>query len=102
MFGRVKGRAEKNLLALTTTRPGLSVYNLRPDAIDPMGNDPRNKPFSTMGDLPIRIFGPIFKFVYPSMHTPTKSLAEISVQVGYLIATAGVIDQKRSTEPLGH
>jgi uncharacterized protein YbjT (DUF2867 family) len=81
MFGRVKGRAEKNLLALTTTRPGLSVYNLRPGAIDPMGNDPRNKPFSTMGDLPIRIFGPIFKFVYPSMHTPTKSLAEISVQL---------------------
>lgn len=81
MFGRVKGRAEKNLLAMTTTKPALSVYNLRPGVIDPMGNDPRNKPFSIMADLPIRIFGPIFKFVYPSMHTPTKSLAEVSVRL---------------------
>jgi hypothetical protein len=81
MFGRIKGRAEKNLLALTTTNHGLSVYNLRPGVIDPMGNDPRNKPFSIIGDLPLRIFGPISKFVYPSIHTPTKSLAEVSVQL---------------------
>ena len=81
MFGRVKGRAEKDLLALAATRPALSVYNLRPGAIDPMGNDPRNKPFSIMADLPIRIFGPIFKIAYPSMHTPTKSLAEASIRL---------------------
>jgi len=78
MFGRIKGRAEKNLLAVATAKPALSVYNLRPGVIDPMGDDPRNKPFSIMGDLPMKIFGPIFKLVYPSLHTPTKSLAEIS------------------------
>jgi hypothetical protein len=81
MFGRIKGRAEKNLLALTATRPGLSVYNLRPGVIDSMGNDPRNKSFSIMANLPGRILGPILKLIYPSMHTPTKSLAEVSVRL---------------------
>jgi len=81
MFGRVKGRAEKDLLAVATAKPALSVYNLRPGAIDPMGDDPRNKPFSIMGDLPMKIFGPIFKLVYPSLHTPTKSLAEVSLRL---------------------
>jgi hypothetical protein len=95
MFGRIKGRAEKNLLALTAARPGLSVYNLRPGAIDSMGNDPRNKPFSIMADLPGRILGPILKLVYPSMHTPTKSLAEVSVRLAtgngqYLAGDKGV------------
>jgi len=81
MFGRVKGRAEKNLLAAATAKPALSVYNLRPGAIDPMGDDPRNKPFSIMGDLPVRVLGPVLRLVYPSMHTPTKSLAEVSVRL---------------------
>ena len=81
MFGRIKGRAEKNLLAVAATRPALSVYNLRPGVIDPMGGDPRDKPFSIMADLPIRVLGPVLRLVYPSMHTPTKSLAEVSVRL---------------------
>lgn len=81
MFGRIKGRAEKNLLALAATKPALSVYNLRPGVIDSMGGDSRNKPFSIMADLPVRIFGPVLRLVYPSMHTPTKSLAEVSLRL---------------------
>lgn len=81
MFGRVKGRAEKDLLALAATKPALSVYNLRPGAIDPMGGDLRDKPFSLVGDLPVRILGPVLRLVYPSMHTPTKSLAEVSLRL---------------------
>jgi hypothetical protein len=81
MFGRIKGRAEKNLIASETTTPGLSVYNLRPGVIDSMGNDPRNKAFNIIADLPGRVLGPILKLAYPSMHTPTKSLAEVSVRL---------------------
>lgn len=81
MFGRVKGRAEKNLIALAATKPELSVYNLRPGAIDPMGNDPRDKPSSLIAELPVRILGPVLRLVYSSMHTPTKSLAEVSLQL---------------------
>ncbi|KAH0283590.1 hypothetical protein M436DRAFT_71197 [Aureobasidium namibiae CBS 147.97] len=82
MFGRVKGLTEKDLLAMATTKPALSVYNLRPGVIDPMGNDPRNnKPFSIVGDLLVPILGPVLSLVYPSMHTPTKSLAEVSVRL---------------------
>lgn len=80
MFGRIKGRCEKDLVALADKKSALSVYNLRPGAIDPMGKRQAERPWSWTADLPVTLLGPILKAVMPSMHTPTEKLAEIAVQ----------------------
>lgn len=38
MFGRIKGRAEKQLLELGKEQAALNVYNIRPAIINPQGN----------------------------------------------------------------
>lgn len=38
MFGRVKGRAENQILALSKEHPSLNVFNIRPATINPEGN----------------------------------------------------------------
>ncbi|GAB7354314.1 hypothetical protein MBLNU459_g4832t1 [Dothideomycetes sp. NU459] len=81
MFGRIKGRCEKDLIALADTKPSLSAYNLRPAAIDPMGKREVDRPWSWTTDFPVAVIGPVLKTLMPSMHTPTNKLAEIAVQL---------------------
>lgn len=81
MFGRIKGRCEKDLVALADSKSSLSVYNLRPAAIDPMGNRQADRPWSWTADLPVMVLGPVLKTIMPSMHTPTDKLAEIAVRL---------------------
>lgn len=82
MFGRIKGRTEKDLLATAAATPSLAVYNLRPGAIDPMGQKTTpDRGFSFLRDVPIVLLGPILKIAYPSMHTPANKLAEVAIKL---------------------
>lgn len=80
MFGRIKGRAEKDLITAAKDTPGLATYNLRPGAIDPMGSRIADQPFSVVGNL-LGLLRPVIRVVYPSMHTPTSKLAEVSIKL---------------------
>jgi len=80
MFGRIKGRAEKDLLDLANGTH-LSVYNLRPAGID--GSDSASKP-ERARSMPEAIVGwlyPVIKAVAPKYHTPVDSLAKVAVDL---------------------
>lgn len=81
MFARIKGRAEKDLLALAENTPTLAVYNLRPGMIDPMGERASDRAPSFARDMAERVFGPLSRVLYPSMHTPTAKLAQVSLEL---------------------
>lgn len=87
MFGRIKGRAEKDLVtaaaatANETTTPALAVYNLRPGVIDPMGKRSADQPFSIARHVPVAIVGSAIKVLYPSMHTPATKLAQVALKL---------------------
>lgn len=81
MFGRIKGRTEKHLIAVASETPSLSAYNLRPAAIDPMGKHTSDQPFSLTRDMPVKILGPLLRLAWPSMHTPANKLGEVSLRL---------------------
>ena len=80
MFGRIKGRAEKDLLDLAD-ETHLAVYNLRPAGID--GSASASKP-ERARSLPENLLGwllPVFKAVAPQYHTPVDSLAKVAIDL---------------------
>ena len=84
MFGRVKGRAEKDLvnLAGSAESTNLAVYNLRPAGID--GSGSMAKPVDRVVTMPERMAGwlyPAVKLLAPKWHTPVDSLAKISIDL---------------------
>jgi uncharacterized protein YbjT (DUF2867 family) len=84
MFGRVKGRAEKDLVDLTTSAEGakLDVYNLRPAGID--GSGSAAKPDHRVVSLPERVASwmyPAVKLFAPKWHTPVDSLAKVAIDL---------------------
>lgn len=98
MFGRVKGRAEKDLvdLASSADSTGLTVYNLRPAGID--GSGSAAKPVDRVVTMPERMAGwlyPAVKLFAPKWHTPVDSLAKVAIDLAVgdgkpLKAEAGV------------
>lgn len=80
MFGRIKGRAEKDLLDLAKDTH-LSVYNLRPAGIDGSGSVSKpERARSTMETLAGWLY-PVVKAVAPKYHTPVDSLAKVAVDL---------------------
>jgi hypothetical protein len=83
MFGRVKGRAEKDLVDLASSAEGtqLDVYNLRPAGID--GSGSAAKP-DRVTSIPERLAGwlyPAVKLFAPKWHTPVDSLAKVAIDL---------------------
>ena len=80
MFGRVKGRAENAILALSKELPSLYVYNIRPATINPQGNYlAERKP--TLQDRLSTYLGGIFEVVWKSFVIPTNKLAKVCVDL---------------------
>ncbi len=80
MFGRIKGRAENALLALQLELASLSVYNIRPAAINPEGNYlQERKP--TMQDRAATLLGGVFEKVWKSYVIPTPKLAQVCLDL---------------------
>jgi hypothetical protein len=84
MFGRVKGRAEKDLVDLSGSAESanLAVYNLRPAGID--GSGSMAKPADRVVTMPERMAGwlyPAVKLLAPKWHTPVDSLAKVSIDL---------------------
>jgi hypothetical protein len=80
MFGRIKGRTEKDLVDLAKDTH-LSVYNLRPAGID--GSKSASKP-ERARSMPETMAGwlyPVIKAVAPQYHTPVDSLAKVAVDL---------------------
>lgn len=80
MFGRVKGRAENALLALSADHPSLNVYNIRPATINPQGNYLAERNPSTQ-DILATFLGGIFEKVRKSFVIPTDKLAKVCVDL---------------------
>jgi hypothetical protein len=83
MFGRIKGRAEKDLVDLvgSAETKSLAVYNLRPAGID--GSGSAAKPDRVVS-LPERLAGwmyPAVKLFAPKWHTPVDSLAKVAIDL---------------------
>jgi hypothetical protein len=80
MFGRIKGKTEKDLVDLANDAH-LSVYNLRPAGID--GSASASKP-ERPRMFPENLLGwllPVLKAVAPQYHTPVDSLAKVAVDL---------------------
>jgi hypothetical protein len=82
LFGKIKGRCEKDLLALPESDPSygaLHVYNVRSGWMDPPEHH-RSRPFLrkyvTDGTL-----GPIFRVLVPSAVTPTGELSKVMLDL---------------------
>lgn len=80
MFGRIKGRAEKDLLALADDTH-LSVYNLRPAAIDGSASASQPERARSMQDSISAWLFPVIKTVAPKWHTPVDSLAKVAIDL---------------------
>ena len=80
MFGRIKGRAENAILALSSDHPSLNVYNIRPATINPQGNYLAERKPSTQDRL-CTIVGGVFEKVWKSFVIPTDKLAKACVEL---------------------
>ena len=84
MFGRIKGRAEKDLVDLAGSAESakLDVYNLRPAGID--GSGSAAKPDHRVVSFPERFANwmyPAVKLFAPKWHTPVDSLAKVAIDL---------------------
>lgn len=80
MFGRIKGRAEKDLLDLADGTH-LSVYNLRPAAIDGSASASQPERARSMQDSISAWLFPVVKAVAPKWHIPVDSLARVAIDL---------------------
>ena len=80
MFGRIKGRAENTVLALSKEYPSLSVYNIRPAAINPQGNYLAERK-TTMQDRASTWLGGLFEVVWKGMVISTERLARVCIDL---------------------
>lgn len=94
MFGRIKGRAERQLLDAQTTHPSLRVYNARPALINPQGKYLAERAPSFRDRLSSGL-GAVLGTVWKNGEIPTESLAKALVDLatgngGPIAAGAGV------------
>lgn len=80
MYGRVKGRTENALLALTADQPQLKVYNLRPAIINPQGEYLAERKV-TLHDRLSTLIGGISEKVWKSGDMPASALAKVCVDL---------------------
>lgn len=80
MFGRIKGRTEKQLLELGSDLPALNVYNIRPAIINPQGNYLQERS-PTLQDRLSTGLGVIAGVVWKSFVIPTDGLAKACVDL---------------------
>lgn len=80
MFGRVKGRAENAILALSHDHTSLHIYNIRPATINPEGNYLAERHPTTQDRLST-FLGGIFEKVWKSFVIPTDKLAKACVDL---------------------
>jgi len=81
LFGKIKGRAEAALLALPSSPAfgALRVYNVRPGYVDPpVHHRPRTFVKKFFVDNAV---GPAFRFLMPSMVSPTGALSKVLVDL---------------------
>ncbi|KZT20106.1 hypothetical protein NEOLEDRAFT_1101321 [Neolentinus lepideus HHB14362 ss-1] len=76
LFGKIKGRAEKHLLALPAP---LRVYNVRPGYVTPPNPArPRSAAAKILVDC---LLGPVFKALAPGSVSPTSELSRVLVDL---------------------
>lgn len=75
LFARVKGRAERELLALAEQTPGLNVYNVRPAIINPQGRYLQQRA-PTLQDRLSTGLGGLAERVWKGYVIPTEGLAK--------------------------
>jgi hypothetical protein len=80
LFGKVKGRAEKAMLALGNEHESLHVYNIRPAAINPQGNYLQERA-PTLQDRASTCLGGLFELVWKSFVIPTPRLAQVCIDL---------------------
>lgn len=78
-FGKIKGRAEKDLHNLSTTYPSLRTFAVRPAFIVPEGEVIRKRRPSEY--LTQVLAAPIMRRVYPSTVIGSKTLARVLVDL---------------------
>lgn len=78
LFGKIKGRTEVALCALSATPSysALRVFNVRPGFVDPPRPDDRLSKRLTVG-----ILGPLLRTLVPSQVSPTNALAKVLVEL---------------------
>lgn len=83
MFGRIKGRAEKELVDLANSAGGtkLAVYNLRPAGIDGSGSAAKPDRVVSMPERLAAWMYPAVKLFAPKWHTPLDSLAKVAIDL---------------------
>lgn len=80
MYGRVKGRAENALLALSKEHTSLNIYNIRPGTINPEGNYLAGREPTTHDKLSTFVGG-VFEKVWKGMVISTNNLAKVCVDL---------------------
>jgi len=78
IFGKIKGRAEKDLHELSTSLPSLRTLALRPAMIDPEGDPQRPR---NAAEYLVQATGAVFRCVWPSGVIGTKPLARVLVDL---------------------
>ncbi|TFK53438.1 hypothetical protein OE88DRAFT_1655575 [Heliocybe sulcata] len=81
LFGKIKGRAEKHLLALPSdpAYSALRIFNVRPGLVTPPNTDrPRGAAKKVLIDW---VFGPVFKTLAPGSVSPTSELSKVLVDL---------------------
>jgi len=83
MFGRIKGRAEKDLvdLADSSNSTKLAVYNLRPAGIDGSGSASKPERVPPVAYRLTSWMLPAIKIFAPKWHTPVDSLAKVAIDL---------------------
>jgi len=80
LFGKIKGRTEKELLSLPSTPPysALRVFNVRPGYVDPPVHQ---RPRTVVKKLLDGTLAPVFRLTIPNMVSPTGMLSKVLVDL---------------------
>ncbi|KAF2723534.1 hypothetical protein K431DRAFT_282977 [Polychaeton citri CBS 116435] len=99
MFGRVKGRAERELQELGAEQQSLSVYNVRPAMINPQGDYVAQRKV-TLGDRTATVLGSVFGVIWKSTVIGTDKLAKVCVDLA--VGEGGPVAPGLGIEADGH
>ena len=97
MFGRIKGRAERQLLDLQDMHTGLRVYAVRPAIINPQGKYLAERSV-TMHDRGSTWIGGLSAIIFKSFEIPASTLAKVCVDLatgdGAPVATGKGVEEE--------
>jgi len=77
LFGKIKGRTEKDLYALSTSTPSLRAFAVRPAMIDPEGEHLKLTPRTGLEIFFQTALSPVFRYVGKSFVIGTRPLARV-------------------------